>query len=188
MGTAGNVLGGTAGVLALADALVHSNDMADVGYGSAGAWVAGGLAGILHAVSLIRSGAAPDSGALANRLANTGALASGMANAGAAIFSAVASDMTAHGQTAISEISGTTSATLWFTGTVGLGLTVWAAYSAGLGNTGTPGLTDLEAGPAPTELSGRNPGTGDPGTPPSPVSEANADAGRTSGAQSSRDD
>jgi hypothetical protein len=155
VGTAGNVLGGTAGILALTDALVPSKDTADVGYGSAGAWIGGGLASILHAVSLIRSGAASDSGALANRLGNTGAMASGLANTGAAIFSAFASDTTAHGKTAAGEILGTTSAVLWFTGTVGLGLTAWAAYSAGLGNTGTPRVPDLEEGPAGIELEDR---------------------------------
>jgi hypothetical protein len=212
VGTAGNVLGGTAGILALIDAFVRSKDTADVGYGSAGAWVGGGLASILHAVSLIRSGAASDPGALANRLGNTGALASGLANTGAAILSATASDTTAHGKTVVSEILGTSSAVLWFTGTVGLGLTVWAAYSAGLGNTGTPRLPDLEAGTAPIELSDRNQGPGNPGapqlsaaeantppiesstrdrapgspgTPPSPDAEANTNADRTSDARSS---
>jgi hypothetical protein len=211
VGTAGNVLGGTAGILALIDAFVRSKDTADVGYGSAGAWVGGGLASILHAVSL-RRGAASDPGALANRLGNTGALASGLANTGAAIFSAAASDTTAHGKTAVSEILGTSAAVLWFTGTVGLGLTVWAAYSAGLGNTGTPRLPDLEAGPAPIELSDRDQGPGNPsapqssaaeantppiesstrdpapdspGTPPSPDAEANTNADRSSDSRSS---
>jgi hypothetical protein len=172
VGMTSNVLGGTAGILALTDALVPSKDTAGVGYGSAGAWVGGGLASILHAVSL-RSGAASDPGVLANRLGNSGALASGLANTGAAIFSAAASDSTAHGKTAVSEILGTSSAVLWFTGTVGLGLTAWAAYSAGLGNTGTPRLPDLEASLTPIELSDRNQAPGNPGAPQSSAAEAN---------------